>query len=226
MEFVFSNCLVCDDAEAAKRVTFDRGVLTKSVTKDGDVYDPSGVLSGGAAPQSGGILIKSQEMKTLDSKLQNIRGQLETLQIKLSELRRQYAAVEVLQADREMVAYAVESLDQQIANSNAVPMQATMEQMKTDIESLEANAAKAHQRSLQASEEVSRLEKEMKEFKLNRGGKIEGIKADIVVQKKAMVALTTEMNNRSKANQQASFELGNICLTYIFSKHLTCSQIH
>ncbi|OMP89021.1 Structural maintenance of chromosomes protein 2 [Diplodia seriata] len=46
MEYVFGSTLVCEDAETAKRVTFDPSVRMKSVTLEGDVYDPSGTLSG------------------------------------------------------------------------------------------------------------------------------------------------------------------------------------
>ena len=40
--YVFSDTLICDDAESAKRVTFHREVGVRSVTLQGDVYDPSG----------------------------------------------------------------------------------------------------------------------------------------------------------------------------------------
>ncbi|KAI0529805.1 hypothetical protein GGR58DRAFT_289671 [Xylaria digitata] len=42
MEYVFGNTLVCHDAETAKRVTFDPNVRMRSITLEGDAYDPSG----------------------------------------------------------------------------------------------------------------------------------------------------------------------------------------
>jgi structural maintenance of chromosome 2 len=59
MTFVFGDTLVWDDAESAKLVTFSPQVGgVRSVTLDGDVYDPSGTLSGGSAPSGSGILVK------------------------------------------------------------------------------------------------------------------------------------------------------------------------
>ena len=47
MEFVFGNSFVCTDMDAAKRVTFDEKVNKKSVTLDGDSFDPAGTLTVG-----------------------------------------------------------------------------------------------------------------------------------------------------------------------------------
>jgi structural maintenance of chromosome 2 len=50
MEWVFGQTFICKDMETAKKVTFHERILKKSVTLDGDVFDPSGTLSGGKYP--------------------------------------------------------------------------------------------------------------------------------------------------------------------------------
>jgi len=47
MEYVFGSSFVCKDMDAAKQVTFDERINKKSVTLDGDSFDPSGTLTGG-----------------------------------------------------------------------------------------------------------------------------------------------------------------------------------
>lgn len=47
MEFVFGSVFVCSDMNSAKKVTFDEKVMKKSVTMDGDSFDPAGTLTGG-----------------------------------------------------------------------------------------------------------------------------------------------------------------------------------
>jgi hypothetical protein len=47
MQWVFGQTFICKDMETAKKVTFHERILKKSVTLDGDVFDPSGTLSGG-----------------------------------------------------------------------------------------------------------------------------------------------------------------------------------
>ena len=47
MKYVFANTLVCEDSDTAKKLAFDPYVRMKTVTIEGDVYQPNGVLTGG-----------------------------------------------------------------------------------------------------------------------------------------------------------------------------------
>lgn len=47
MEFVFGGVFVCKDMDTARKVAFDEKILRKCVTLDGDMFDPSGTLTGG-----------------------------------------------------------------------------------------------------------------------------------------------------------------------------------
>src|SRR5260221_13218447 len=70
--FVFNNTLICDDAASAQAVTFARNVGVRSVTLGGDVYEPSGTMSGGAAPSGsqmrGGRLRRLSTRKLRDGR--------------------------------------------------------------------------------------------------------------------------------------------------------------
>lgn len=47
MEFVFGTTFVCNNMDNAKKVAFDKRIMTRTVTLGGDVFDPQGTLSGG-----------------------------------------------------------------------------------------------------------------------------------------------------------------------------------
>ncbi|XP_009958853.1 PREDICTED: structural maintenance of chromosomes protein 2, partial [Leptosomus discolor] len=46
MEYVFGTALVCDNMDNAKKVSFDKRIMARSVTLDGDSFDPQGTLHG------------------------------------------------------------------------------------------------------------------------------------------------------------------------------------
>jgi structural maintenance of chromosome 2 len=69
MAYVFGDTFICADKQSAQAVTFNKNIGVKSVTLEGDVYDPSGTLSGGAAPSSSGILVKVQELKVIEKEI-------------------------------------------------------------------------------------------------------------------------------------------------------------
>jgi structural maintenance of chromosome 2 len=82
MDYVFGSTLICADAETAKSVTFAPTVRVKSVTLEGDVYDPAGTLSGGSSATSSGVLVTLQKLNELNKELtgqENALGELQTL---------------------------------------------------------------------------------------------------------------------------------------------------
>lgn len=47
MEYTFGSTFICENMEVAKRVTFNPRIARRCVTLDGEVFEPSGTLSGG-----------------------------------------------------------------------------------------------------------------------------------------------------------------------------------
>jgi structural maintenance of chromosome 2 len=81
MGFVFGSTFICKDSETAKQVTFSKDIGgARSVTLEGDIYEPSGTLSGGAAPTSSGILVKVQDLLDAERRLGEAKGRLDVLE--------------------------------------------------------------------------------------------------------------------------------------------------
>lgn len=72
MKYVFGDVLVCRDINIATKLAFDDKVRRKCVTLEGDVVDPAGVLSGGAAPKEGSLLGKLKDFQNKHVILQTI----------------------------------------------------------------------------------------------------------------------------------------------------------
>merc|ERR1712232_685328 len=86
MKYVFGGSLVCDTPETAKQVTFHPQVRVRSVTKDGDLYDPSGTLTGGSAPKGGNILAKLQELAELEKQVVKVQREYHGVKSQLDQL--------------------------------------------------------------------------------------------------------------------------------------------
>lgn len=55
MKYVFGDSFVCPNMDFAKKVTYDQGVMKKSVTFDGDSFNPGGTLTGGRCMDIGTV---------------------------------------------------------------------------------------------------------------------------------------------------------------------------
>ncbi len=73
---------------------------------------------------------------------------------------------------------------------------------------LTATIAKSKEEQRAAQAEAKRIEKEMAEFKSNRGSKLDQIKADIKAKKADVAKHTTQVKTLQREVQTAELELG------------------
>ncbi|PFH49539.1 hypothetical protein AMATHDRAFT_147478 [Amanita thiersii Skay4041] len=208
--YVFSDTLICDDAEAAKRVTFSRDVGVRSVTLEGDVYDPSGTLSGGSAPSGSRVLIQVQEMLEAESRLNEARKRLEVLEGEEERSRKPREEWRALTRDLEMKEHELKLLEEQVEGSNAARIGTQVEELKKSIGDMRSAIQASKDKQKAANDECKKLERDMAEFKNNKEGKIEELKADISKQKAALQKHAVVVKTQQKELQTATLELEQV----------------
>lgn len=173
MAYIFANTLICADAESAKKVTFHHDVRTKSVTLEGDVYDPSGTLQGGSRPTGGGILVSLQEMHVLKSKLAEHRQSLQEVEQRLSSLAQEGRAYAELEQRLELKTHELRLCEQQVSASEHVQLVDLVDKMEKEIEALKTGIEEGNHKKAEAIKRGQEIEKEMKDFKKNKDGKLQ-----------------------------------------------------
>ena len=73
MHCVFGNTFVCTTSEVARKLAYNDNIRVKCVNLDGDVFDPSGTMTGGANFKQESILVKVQELNMLQERIRSIR---------------------------------------------------------------------------------------------------------------------------------------------------------
>lgn len=78
MEYTFGNCIICDNSDVAKEIAFDKKIRNRTVTLEGDSFDPSGTMTGGALNSIGSLLSRITELASktsaLELQLKELRG--------------------------------------------------------------------------------------------------------------------------------------------------------
>lgn len=118
---MFGGTFICDDVDSAKRITFDKSIGHRSVTLEGDVYDPSGTLSGGSAPSSNGILIKVQELLEIEEKLATAEAQLNQFEREWNgdSARKKREAWKAISKEAQIKEHELKLAEEQNGESNA-----------------------------------------------------------------------------------------------------------
>ncbi|KAM6481280.1 RecF/RecN/SMC [Trichoderma sp. SZMC 28011] len=172
MEYVFGNTLICADAETAKRVTFDPNVRMRSITLEGDSYDPSGTLSGGSSPNSSGVLVTLQKLNTLTRQLNETEASLKDIQIRIAREKSKLDQARRIQQDLDLKKHEIKLAEDQISGNSSSSIIQEVENMKATIAELQKSISDAKSQQAEANADIKRIEKDMKDFDNNKDGKL------------------------------------------------------
>ncbi|KAI8851817.1 SMCs flexible hinge [Chytridium lagenaria] len=174
MQFVFGNTLICQDNETAQKLTFDKRILTRSVTVDGDVYDPSGTLSGGAYT---GIdfMAKVQKWKKFKSDLADVDEKLKAVSAERVKADRAFAEWDGVRKDVELKEYEVGLLEKQMASNEHAVILDKFAKIQSEIEEMTVALEETVREYREAVAKVTEVELEMAEFSNNKGAKLKSL---------------------------------------------------
>ncbi|KAI8903905.1 condensin complex component SMC2-like protein [Powellomyces hirtus] len=187
MNYVFGSALICKDSDTAKKVTFEKTVRMRSITLDGDAYDPSGQLSGGSKPNSSGVLLKLGSLKTLRTKLNDLAlPALSEVQRELEECDRTVNHYKGLQKKLDLELYEGGLLEKRLnTNASAKTIQ-HVQSLRTRIQEQELLRADAIEKKKKAEETRAHVASEMREFSAHREDKLKALQNDLALGKKEL----------------------------------------
>ncbi|KAH6685674.1 RecF/RecN/SMC [Plectosphaerella plurivora] len=172
MEYVFGNTLICEDAETAKRVTFDPNVRMRSITLEGDAYDPSGTLSGGSAPTSSGMLVKLQKLNEITRQLNEAETSLKQLQATIAKEKSKLDHARKIKQELDLKTHEIKLAEEQIGSNSSSSIIQEVQNMKETIAQLKLDMADAKKRHAEAVADEKRIDKDMKDFDNNKDAKL------------------------------------------------------
>ncbi|GAM90243.1 hypothetical protein ANO11243_082850 [Dothideomycetidae sp. 11243] len=190
MEYVFGSTLVCEDADTAKRVTFDPTVRMKSVTLEGDVYDPSGTLSGGSAPQSSGVLVVLQQLHQVQKELATEEAALNKLQGFMVKEKVKLDASRKFRQELDLKTHEIGLAEEQMNSNAAASIIQGVFEMKEGVQKLKEIITEAKARQDEASKEAKRIEKDMADFSKNKDSKLVELQSQVDKLKKSLTKET------------------------------------
>ncbi|NXF41408.1 SMC2 protein, partial [Nyctibius bracteatus] len=168
MEYVFGTTLICNNMDNAKKVTFDKRIMTRSVTFDGEMFDPQGTLHGGncwfysynntAAP----ILSKLQEIKDIEVELKTKKSELATVENELASLKNVAEKYRQLKQQWEMKSEEAELLQTKLHQSAYHKQEQELLALKKTIAECEETLKKTEETQKKAEDKYKVLENKMK----------------------------------------------------------------
>ena len=201
MEYVFGGALVCADAETAKLLTFHPDIRSKCVTLEGDVYDPSGTLSGGSASSSSGVLEQLEIFNVTNAELQNAKAKLNEIDALLTRESARLQTVKEITNQLSLKKHELKITEQQVAsNSFSKTIQNYHDTMQL-LEKLKDDLSECLNEQKSIKDGILAIENDIREFKNNKGSKLEQLKDTIAKMRKDLDIHKAMMKDKSTVYQ-------------------------
>jgi structural maintenance of chromosome 2 len=151
----------------------------KSVTYDGDVYDPSGQLTGGAKSNSAGVLLKLQVLKEKKLVYGKILKDLSNVNDKLSNLKIQKQLYNSLQEKKELKEHELELVTKRMNNNPHFKIIQRVEELIAEHTMLKDSLSAEKDRMKNVNENIQTIEREMSEFNNDRESKVKDLEKQL-----------------------------------------------
>ncbi|NXK48768.1 SMC2 protein, partial [Chauna torquata] len=210
MEYVFGTTLVCKGMNNAKKVTFDKRIMKKSVTLEGDVFDPQGTLSGGnycASSQAAPILSKLQEKKEAEVKLKTKKSELETVENELTSLQNVAEKYQQLKQHWEMKSEEAELLQTKLQQSAYHKQEEELLALKKTVAECEEILKKTEESQKKAEEKYKVLENKMKNAGAEREKELKNVQHKLDGAKKKADDSSKKMKEKQQEVEALLLEL-------------------
>uniref|UniRef100_A0A672G3W3 Structural maintenance of chromosomes protein n=1 Tax=Salarias fasciatus TaxID=181472 RepID=A0A672G3W3_SALFA len=207
MEYVFGSTLVCDTLDNAKKVAFDKQVMTKTVTLGGDIFDPQGTLSGGARSQSASVLLSLQEVKEVQDSLNEKEAQLQDTERQLAGLKGTAEKYRQLRQQYELKMEEEQILQAKVQQSSFHQQQEELERLRKAIEESEETLRVTKDVQKRAEEKYKVLENKMKNAEAEREKELKAAQQRLNTAKAKADAFNKKLKQKQQESDAVALEL-------------------
>ncbi|CAM9911302.1 unnamed protein product [Pylaiella littoralis] len=218
MSYVFGSSIVCDSLDVAKEVAFDRGVRARTVTLDGDSFEPQGTLTGGSKSQLGVILGRLAELQSASRELgvheERLRGVNDKIG-RLSEASKKFAKlsneVEIRKQELSLLAERLGQSSHSQLEQRLEETKKSLEEETKGVEDAKAAGVAAAQRYKEKEGKFQRvcwqLKSEEASFRQARENLLEDLDRRVKAAKGALGTASTALKKEQRHSKTLDMEL-------------------
>lgn len=207
MSYIFGTTFICLDPNTAKAITFDPKIRARSITLEGDIYDPEGNLSGGSRKSGSSILLTMQRYNTLSQKIKQLEEELHGVQHELHRLDKLGQQTKSLQNGLNLSKHELSLLQRKLEINPSSVIIKENELNRNEIERLKQEIEKESEKSAQLKIQISSIENDIKEFSQDKGSKLKELEKELKQLKSVLTKQDKDVKNISERFQSLQIEM-------------------
>ncbi|XP_073267681.1 structural maintenance of chromosomes protein 2-1-like [Populus alba] len=217
MEYVFGSTFVCKTMDAAKEVAFSREIRTPSVTLEGDIFQPSGLLTGGSrifqgythsfCHKGGGYLLRQlHELAEAESNLLLHQRRLSEIEAKITELLPVHKKFADLKKQLELKLYDLSLFQGRAEQNEHHKLGEVVKKIEQELEEAKFAAKEKEILYNECVSVVSKLEKSIKEHDNNREDRLKNLEKQIKATKTQMKSASKDLKGHENERERLIME--------------------
>jgi structural maintenance of chromosome 2 len=207
MEHVFGSTLVCDTLEVAKTLTFTKEVGRRTVTLEGDSFDPSGTLTGGSRQSVGAVLGKLQELNQAAQTLREKEAQCAELGAALAKQSQSSKEHDRLAAALEMKEHELRLLEERASQSVHGMYATQVAEQEAELGQAKEALAAARARAKEMAAKHKELVAQEAGLRKQREQKLKALEGEVKKAKKAQEAAAQACKAAEQRRKMLGLEL-------------------
>ena len=170
IEYVFGSTLVCESLEVARKVTFNPSIRARSVTLDGDVFEPSGIVEGGSRSRGGCVLSLLSKANKARERVCEKERELEEARRAWGELRSKNEQYRRVKGELELELHNLEVLESAEGVEAEKRLREEVEAKRREVGEYSRLLEEAHEEEKKGLSRLRELEARESEMKESRDG--------------------------------------------------------
>ncbi|KAL8096018.1 structural maintenance of chromosomes protein 2-1-like [Apium graveolens] len=207
MEYVFGSTFICKTTDAAKEVAFNKEIGTTSVTLEGDILQPSGLLTGGSRRGGGDLLGQLHALAEAELKFRNHQKRLSELEAKISELLPLQKKFNDLKTQLELKSYDLSLFQSRAEQNEHHKLSEVVKKLEQDLNEAKSSVKEKQQLHKNCVAQVSQLKKSIQEHVGNREGKLKILEKKIKEIKGQMQSASKDLKKHENERERLMMEM-------------------
>ncbi len=208
MEYVFGSSIVVDGAKAANQIC--DSTKTRTVTLDGDVYDPSGTITGGSRGNVGSTLVELTKLMEASKELSTKKERLSIVLTTLDQLKDKYAQFDKISRKLSLAEAELEGIQKQVSQTSYGVLEEKFDSMSAELEEANKQSSDMQLEQKEKWDLYNELKEREEELTLQRENMLGQIEADIKKAKKAAADAAKRAREVESSKQTLVMELDSL----------------
>ncbi|KAH3901002.1 condensin subunit SMC2 SCDLUD_002467 [Saccharomycodes ludwigii] len=179
LEFIFGTSLICKDSDTAKIVTFHPQIRTRSITLQGDVYDPEGTLSGGSRGGNSSLLLDIQKYNKSAKQLNLLQKEISIVHDNIKTFEKKSTVTRELQDSLNVCDYKLQLAEKENQSNLATQILNRKQEILKEIANFKKDITSKMQEKDHLEAKMGEIQKEIDDFAKDKGSKLNELKQQV-----------------------------------------------